>query len=167
MRMTTLKTSDSNISTLLQRLYPNLSESKLKQAEMALLKVNPHLTDAGDFRPGVVVTLPSDTGLKPKPGIVDDDPIDEMHSLLQDSLKVYKDIQATRIDEALAELATQEETLKNKEVAAVIKDLPNAAELAKELTASLRERKKTLAEEKKVQDELFARIGEDIAGIFK
>ena len=62
MRMTTLKTSDSNISTLLQRLYPNLSESKLKQADMALLKANPHLTEAGDFRPGVVVTLPSDTG---------------------------------------------------------------------------------------------------------
>jgi hypothetical protein len=136
MRMTTLKTSESNISTLLQRLYPNLSESKLKQAEMALLKANPHLTEAGDFRPGVVVTLPSDTGLKPKPGIVD-------------------------------ELATQEETLKNKEVAAVIKDMPNAAELAKELTSSLRERKRAMAEEKKVQDELFARIGEDIAGIFK
>lgn len=167
MRMTTLKTSESNISTLSQRLYPNLSESKLKQAEMALLKANPHLTEADAFQPGVVVTLPSDTGLKPKPGSVGDDPIDEMHSLLQDSLKVYKDIQATRIDEALAELATQEETLKNKEVAAVIKDMPNAAALAKELTASLRERKRALAEEKKVQDELFARIGEDIAGIVK
>jgi hypothetical protein len=167
MRMTTIKMSETSASALVQRLYPTLTENQRKQAESALLKANPHLTEAGAFRPGVVVTLPSDTGLKPKPGIVGDDPIDEMCSLLQDSLKVYKDIQATRIGEALAELTTQEKTLGNREVAAAIKNMPNAAELAKDLTVSLRGRKRALAEEKKGQDELFARIGEDIAGIFK
>jgi phage tail protein X len=165
MRLTTLKTSESDVSALTQRLYPNLSEVKRKQVETALLKANPHLSDTNAFRPGVVVALPTIPDLKPKTGAVSDDPVDEMRSGLQEAVLNYKDDLDKRLDEALAEVASQEALLKQKEVAAAIKATPDAAELAKELTASLRQRKTTLAEQKKTQAETFARIADDIGSL--
>jgi phage tail protein X len=165
MRLTTLKTSEADVSALAQRLYPNLNENSRKKVESALLKANPHLAETGTFRPGVIVSLPSIPGLKPKPGVVGDDPVDEMQIQLKAAVADYQEAMAKRIDEALADLASQEEILKNKEVAAAIKSEPDATELAKELVASLRDRKKTLAEEKKVQAEMFARIADDIGSL--
>jgi phage tail protein X len=165
MRLTTLKTSESDVSALTQRLYPNLSEVKRKQVETALLKANPHLSETNAFRPGVVVTLPTMPDVKPKPGVVGDDPVDEMRSGLKEAVLNYKDGLDKRLDEALIEVTSQEELLKQKEVAAAIKATPDAAELAQELTASLRERKKTLAEQKKTQAETFAKIVDDIGSL--
>ncbi len=167
MRLTTLNTSETDVRTLARRLYPNLSESSRKNVETALLKANPHLAETGAFQPGVVVTLPDAPEFKPKPGLVGDDPVDEMLGQLKGAVGSYREDQAERLGEALAEVAGQEEILKNKEVAAAIKESSEASEIAKELAASLRERRKLLAVEKKAQEELFAKIMEDLGALLK
>jgi len=167
MRITTLKTSETDITTLAQRLYPNLSESSRKKVETALLKANPHLLETGAFRPGAVVTLPDTPEFKPKPGVVGDDPVDEMLGQLKGAVGSYREDQKKRLSEALADVAGQEEILKNKEVAAAIKKSAEASKLAKELVVSLRERQKSLAVESKAQEEVFAKIMEDLGALLK
>jgi phage tail protein X len=167
MRMTTIKTSESSASALVQRLYPTLTESQRRQAESALLKANPHLADSAAFKPGTVVTLPDSSKFKPNANTASDDPVATTLDFLNDALKAHGNSSAKRIDAALEDLVVQEETLKNKEVAAAIKNAPAAAELAKELTARLKTARKTLDEEKKAQEELFGRIAKDIDALFK
>lgn len=167
MRLTTLNASETDVRTLARRLYPNLSESSRKNVEAALLKANPHLAETGAFRPGVVVTLPDSPEFKPKPDLVGDDTVDEMFGQLKGAMGSYREGQAKRLGEALAEVAGQEEILKNKEVAAAIKKSSEASEIAKELAASLRERQKLLAVEKRAQEELFAKIMEDLGALLK
>ena len=87
--------------------------------------------------------------------------------LLNDTLKIHQENNANRIDTALANLAVQEETLKNREIAAAIKSTPEADELVKDLAASLKTARKRLAEDKKTQDALFSRIAEDLSTLFK
>lgn len=167
MRMTTLKTSESSASALVQRLYPTLTESQRKQAESALLKANPHLAESAAFKPGTVVTLPDSTKFRPKPNAAAEDPVAATLDMLNEALKTHGENGAKRIDAALEELVVQETTLKNKEVAAAINKAPEAAKMAEELSASLKSARKTLAEEKKAQEELFGRIAQDIDALFK
>lgn len=167
MRMTVVQSSETTVSALAKRLYPNLGESTLKKAEAALLKANPHLRDSAAFKPGATVVLPTIPGVKPRPSATGEDPGDDRRTHLQEAVKEFRTIMAARLDEAGTDLGRQEETLKNRDVVAAINASPEAAALAKKLAKKLAERKKALAEEKRAQEELFARIEEDIAGIFK
>ncbi len=60
--------SERTIATLAKRLFDiqgaSASEAQ-KIAEAALLRANPELVGAGGFKPGRIVVVPSDTGLKP------------------------------------------------------------------------------------------------------
>ncbi len=167
MRMTTIKTSETNIGALVERLYPTLSASQRHEAESALLKANPHLLDDAAFRPGAVVALPEVQAFKPKASAASSDPLAETLDLLSDALKAHREQAASRIDSTAANLAAQEETLNNAEVAAAIKRTPGAAELAKDLADTLKSRKKTLTDEKKTQAALFDQIAEDLNALFK
>jgi len=166
MRMTAVESSETNVSALTKRLYPNLSGNALKKAEAALLKANPHLTESATLQPGATVVLPTIPGVKPKRSAASDDPVDDILSQLRDATDDYEEVLAARLETMTAELSGQEAILKKKEVAAAIKASPEAAEKAKSLSASLRERKRLLAEEKKTQKELFALIKEDLSKIF-
>lgn len=163
MRLTTLQKNETSVSALVERIYPNLTEASRKKAEAALIKANPHLSGANAFRPGVVVTLPTATEFKPRPGVVGKDPVDDMLSGLQDAVASYHDELVKRLDQSVADLSKQEAILKQKEVATAIKGNPAATELAKSLVESLRERKKSAAEEMKAHDATFAAISKDLA----
>lgn len=165
MRLTTLQKNETSVSALTERIYPNLSDSARKKAEAALIKANPHLVERGAFRPGVVVTLPSSPELKPRAGIAGKDPVADMLGNLQDAVASYHDDLAKGLDESIADLSRQEELLKQKEVAAAIKASPAAAELARSLVGSLRERKKIAAEEKKEHATTFAAMAKDIESL--
>lgn len=167
MRLTTLKKTETTTAALIDRLYPNLTEAQRKKAETELLKANPHLADAAAFKPDTVVNLPEAPGLKPKAGQAGDDPVNEMLGQLKGAVGSYREDQAKRLGEALADVAGQEEILKDKEVVAAIKKSAEASKLAKELVASLRERQKSLAVEKKAQEEVFAKIMEDLGALLK
>jgi hypothetical protein len=165
MRLTTLQKNETSVSALAERIYPNLNEAARKKAEAGLIKANPHLAASGAFRPGIVVTLPSDPELKPKPGIAGKDPVDDMLGGLKEAVDGYHADLVRRLDESIAHMNSQEEILKQKDVAAAIKANPAAAELAKSLVGSLRERKKIAAEEKKAHDTTFAAIAKDIGSL--
>lgn len=167
MRMTTIKTSETNIGALVERLYPTLNASQRQAAESALIKANPHLLDSAELRPGAVVALPEVQAFKPKANAASSDPLAETLDLLSEALKAHRVQAASRIDSAVANLAAQEETLRDKEVAEAIKRAPAAAELAKDLANALKSQKKSLAEEKKAQQALFERIDADLNALFE
>lgn len=165
MRLTTLQKNETSISSLVERIYPNLTEASRKKAEAALIKINPHLSGGNAFRAGVVVTLPTATEFQPRAGVAGKDPVDDMMSGLQDAVASYHDELVKRLDQSVADLSKQEEILKQKEVATAIKGNPAATELAKSLVFSLRERKKSAAEDKKAHDAMFATIAKDLGSL--
>lgn len=165
MRLTTLQKDETSVSALVERIYPNLTEASRRKAEAALIKVNPHLSGGNAFRPGVVVTLPTAREFKPRAGVAGKDPVDDMMSGLQDAVASYHEALVKKLDQSVADLSKQEEILKQKEVAAAIKGNPAATELAKSLVVSLRERKKSAAEEKKAHDAMFSAISKDLGSL--
>lgn len=161
MRLTTIKT-DASVGTLADRVYANLTPDSRKLAEAALLKANPHLARAGAFQPGVVVNLPELAGLKLKPAEAGHDPAGDLLDGLKEAVAGYrKQLEKTR-GAALADLKTQEDLLKLKDVAAAIKAAPGAPELAKSLAAALKERRTAIAEEAKRADAAFDAIAKDL-----
>ncbi len=165
MRLTLLKQGEGSMNALVDRLYPNLGESARKRAESALLKANPQLSGRDAFRPDVVIAVPAIPDAKPRPGTAAADPAEEMLKTLGEAVASYRDDLGKAIERATADIAVQEELLKQKDVAAAIKGDQEASALAKSLVATLREHKKSLAEERKNHAELFARIGKDIAAL--
>jgi hypothetical protein len=165
MRLTVLKQGESSVSALVERLYPNLGDSARKRAETALLKANPQLSGRDAFRPDAVIAVPTLPDAKPRPGAVASDPGEEMLKALGEAVANYRDDFGNGIERAIADIAAQEELLKQKEVAAAIKADEDAVALAKSLVATLRERKKSLGEERKSHTELFGRIGKDVAAM--
>ncbi len=168
MRLTTLKKNESDIRLLAQRLYPGLNENTRRQVESALLKANPHLFESGAFRPGIVVSLPSIPDFKPKPGVVSDDPVDEMRTALAEAIKDYKKILDDRMHKVIAEVVNQQDMLQRQDIEEALKNFgPDAQELAKKLAESLDEQRKTLEKEVRSQADLFPRIMKDLESLPK
>lgn len=167
MRITTLKKNETSAGALVQRLYPNLSESQRKKAEADLLKANPHLAEAAAFKPDTVVKLPDTPEFKAKAGAAEDDPIEAALEQLKEVVAGYRHEQTQHIDAELAAIASQEELLKDKEVAAAIKRSPDAGAIAETLKAYLRDGKKALETEAKKRDALFETMLSDMGALFK
>lgn len=167
MRLTTLKKTETTTAALIDRLYPNLTDAQRKKAETELLKANPHLTDAAAFKPDTVIKLPEAPGLKPKAGQAGDDPVKEMLGQLKTALEGYGKLQSMSLDNELAVIADQEALLKDKELAAALKNSPEATEAAKQLSANLGKRKKEAEVDRKERDALFARMAADVDALFK
>jgi phage tail protein X len=163
MRLTTLQKTETSISALAERIYPNLGDSARKKAEAALAKANPQLAKPGAFRAGVIVNLPDD--IKPRPGTASADPVTDTVSGLQDAVTAYHDALIEGIRASIADMVAQEKILKQKEVATAIKANPSAAELAKSLAASLRQRARLAEQEVKAHDATFAEIAKDIESL--
>jgi len=163
MRITTVKSNESDLSALAHRLYPNLNENGRKRVEMALLKANPHLAEANAFKPGILVRLPDLPDVTLKPGSASDDPVAGVMEQLSEALQEYQAILLQGSKERREELDNQEQILKRGEVAEAIKKSPEATELAKNLKTSLHDEKKMLDEEMKTREALFKRIAEDLA----
>jgi hypothetical protein len=159
----TLK-NETTLRQLADRIYGTLEDKDRTRAENALLKANPHLGKREAFKPGAVVNLPSVRGLKPKAAATRNDPVSDVRDAVGAAVEEYQGRLAASIDAGMSDLAAQEELLKDKEVTAALKKA-GATELAKQLTESLRTRAKTLAEDRKRQETLFARIGADLKAI--
>jgi hypothetical protein len=165
MRLTLIKQGEGSVGTLVERLYPNLSGIARERAETALLKANPQLAGHAAFRPDVVIAVPTIPDAKPRPGATAADPVEELLKTLGEAISNFGKDLGKGIERATADIAVQEELLKQKDVVAAIKGDQEALGLAKSLAATLRERKKSLAEERKGQAELFDRIGKDLGAL--
>ena len=158
----TLK-NESTLRQLADRIYGALEPKDRTRAEKALLKANPHLGAREAFRPGAVVNVPSVRGLKPRAAATRNDPVSDVRDAIGAAVQEYRGRLAANLDAAAADLDAQTELLKDREVAAALKQA-GATELAKQLTESLRERTKMVAEDRKRQEALFKRIGTDLEG---
>jgi len=164
MRVITLK-GENNISALADRLFINLTPQTRQMAESSLLKANPHLAGINAFKPGTVVQIPVVPGLKAKPSEGGKDPRDDLLDGLQTAVADYRDHLASALEVKKRDIDAQMELLKQPEVAALLKKTPGAEELAKDLSELLMQEARSLPEEKKSQDELFARIEADLASL--
>lgn len=161
MRLTTIK-SETAVTTLADRLYTNLTPASRKAVEAALIRANPQLADPHGFKTGIVVHVPDVPDVSHQPGTTTQDPLAAATAGLKDALEVYGGELAGNLKQATADIEEQAVLLKQREVAAAIKSDKDAAELAKSMTASLRERAKQLADEGKQLDGLLKQIVSDL-----
>jgi phage tail protein X len=155
---------ETTVRQLADRLYGTLDARDRTLAEAALLKANPHLADREAFRAGAVVTVPPVRGLTAQPAATRNDPVGDVRDAIGVAVDDYRKHLAASLAAAAADLGSQEELLKDKEVAAALKRA-GGTELAKPLAESLQARAKVLAEERKRQDGLFKRIAADLKGL--
>ena len=164
MRMITLK-GETSVRELSERLFGNLDAEARGRAEKALLKANPQLGAKSGFRPGVVVNVPSVRGVKARAGAAGDDPVAELREVLADAVSAHRDRLGKALDARAADLDAQNEVLKTRDIAAAIKNAPGGPELAKQLSETLRNRGKEIAEDRKRQAAAFDRMAADLKAL--
>lgn len=162
MRLTTLKKTETSLDSVVDRLYPNLSDRDRVQVTTDLLKANPQLGVGQPLRPGLVVQVPTRPDRKAKAVGLTDDPVEDLRTNLNEAVSGYQDLLIERAELAMANIARQEELIKQKDIASAIKSSKDATDLAKDLSSALKTQKKALEEDKKVRVELFARIDKDL-----
>jgi hypothetical protein len=156
--------NERNVRELAARAYGNLNAESLARAEKALLAANPQLRTATAFRTGAVITVPPVRGLAAPADATGKDPVDALRAALAEAASGYREQLAKSLDTRARELDAQEKLLKTKEIAAAIKGEPGGPELQKQLTETLSQRAKAIAEARKSQDTLFDRIAKDLKG---
>jgi hypothetical protein len=162
-RVTTLS-QETTLRQVTDRLYGTLSARDRTRAEKALLEANPHLASADKFVAGTVVRVPALTGLRARTATVSQDPVDELRDAVAAGLDQFRASLSSHLDAAAADLETQSELLKDRTVAAEIKRV-GASEVAKQLTESLRDRAKAVADDRKRHEALFKRMAADLQGL--
>lgn len=166
MRITTIKASDTNIQTLVGRLYPTLNPAARLQVEAALIKANPHLIDATRLKPETVIHLP-DTGFKTAAQSAGDDPVADSLEHLGGSLQEHAKRISRRYQAEAQDIDAQESLLKDKTFQTTIKGDAHATELAKQLLRHLRERKTRIDGERRDRLALMERIANDIITLMR
>jgi hypothetical protein len=152
---------DSTLREVTDRIFGTLNARDRGRAEKALLEANPHLAQPNALVAGAVVRVPALTGLKARATVGSQDPVSELHATVAAQADAYQTILAVHGDAAAAELDAQTELLKDRTVAAELRRA-GATELQKQLTESLRERAKAVANNRKRRQALFKRIGADL-----
>lgn len=156
--------NESTLRQVADRLYGTLDAKDRTLAEKALLEANPHLVDPAAFRAGAIIDVPPVRGLKAQAETTRNDPVSDVRDAIGVAVDDYRQQFAARLAAAAADIGSQEELMKDKEVVAALKRA-GGTDLAKQLTESLQARAKTLAEQRKQQDVLFKRIAEDLKGL--
>jgi len=163
MALITFKKNETDIGSLVKRLYPGLDESAREKIAVAVLKENPHLKEVNAVRPGVVVKLPEIPEVTVKPAASGVEPVEEVRNQLTDAVKEYQKILKERMAEAGQEIELQRKMLHDEAIGkAIAASGQTAQDLAKQLEESLAERLAMLAEEKKVQKDILNTVVADL-----
>jgi len=157
--------NEKNVREIAARVYGTSSAASLDRAEKALLKANPQLAAATGFRTGAVISVPRVSGLAVRTEATGQDPVEALRGALADAAAGYREHLEKRLDARTSELEAQDKLLKTREIAAAIKAEPGGPELQKQLTETLGQRAKAIAEARKVQSALFDRIAADLKGL--
>ena len=164
MRATTLK-GETSVGALVDRFFVDLTPETRQTVESALLKANPHLARPDAFKAGTVVRLPEIAGARIKATAAGQDPRAELIGGLREAVSAYRARLAAGLESENGDIKAQLDLLKQREVTALLKELPAAEELAAGLADSLKQSAKTLPQEKKLIDEAFARIEADLSSL--
>jgi hypothetical protein len=161
-RVTTL-TQETTLRQVTDRLYGTLGARDRARVEKALLEANPHLATPDALVSGTVVRIPAIIGVKARTAAVSQDPMAELRDAVAAGLDQFRENLSMHLDSVAADLHAQSELLKDRTVVAEIKRAA-ASDLAKQLTDSLRDRAKTVAENRKPQEAWFKRIDAELKG---
>jgi hypothetical protein len=154
--------NEKNVRELAERVYGTSSAASLDRAEKALLKANPRLATAAGFQSGAVISVPAVRGVGVRAEATGGDPADALRAELAKAASSYREHLIKGLDARTGEIDAQEKLLKTREIAAAIKAEPGGPELQKQLTETLAERTKAIAEARKSQSALFDRIAADL-----
>jgi phage tail protein X len=164
MRLITID-KETDLGTLADRLYQELTPETRTMAEVALLRANPGLAQRDALRPGLIVTVPEVTGVRLNTAAAAKDPAGDLVGALKNAVAVYRKQLADNFAVAADEINTQRELLSQRDVTAAIAAAPGAGELAKNLAAMLTERGKAVAEGQKTVSAAFDTIAKDLDSI--
>ena len=163
MRLVTLH-RETDLSSVVNRLYPNLTAGRRRTVEAALLKANPSLSTSQGFKSGTLVSVPDLPDLKLKTA-TGTDPTADMVDPLKAAVESYQELLSANLDAAQTDLERQQELLRRTDVAGAIHGDPDAVSLAASLERNLDARRKALEDEKKNLDGVFTRIVKDLDGL--
>lgn len=164
-RLMTL-TQETSIREISDRIFGTLNARDRARAEKALLDANPHLAAADALARGTVVRVPGISGLKARSAVGAQEPLAELRDAVAAGATDYQATLSTHADAVAGQIDAQAELLKDRAVAAELKRV-GATDLAKQLTDSLRERSKVIAENRKRHDGLFKGILGDLQRLFE
>lgn len=157
--------NEKSVRELAERVYGTSSAASLDRAEKALLKANPQLRTATALRAGAVLSAPAVSGLAVRADATASDPLEALRGALAGAAASYGEHLAKSLDARAGELDAQEKLLKTKEIAAAIKAEPGGPELQKQLSETLGQRAKAVAEARKAHAALFDRIAADLKAL--
>ncbi len=168
MALITFKKNETDVKTLVKRLYPDADAIALVKIEAALIKENPHLLKVETIRPGIVVTVPKIPGITARPVTDSDDPVEEIQKMLVVTMKDFQKNTEQRMAKAFDEIGVQKQMVNDGTVRkAIDKSGQKAQDLAGRLEKNLAARVELFAQEKQAQKELFVKVIEDLQGMAK
>lgn len=153
---------EKSVREIAERVYGTTSAASLDRAEKALLKANPRLATPGGFRTGAVVNVPTIRGVTLRTEATGEDPVDALRGELGKAAGDYRDHLMKSLDARTSEIDEQEKLIKTREIAAAIRAEPGGPEMQKQLTETLAQRTKAIAEARKTQSALFDQIAADL-----
>lgn len=155
---------ETDLSAVVNRLYPELTAARRRTVEAALLKANPSLASSQGFKPGALVNVPDVSDLKLNTA-AGKDPTEDMLGTLKVAVEAYQKVLFADLDGARADIERQQELLRRTDVAAAIHADPSAPPLAASLERNLDTRSKVLEDKKKSLDAVFTKIVKDLAAL--
>jgi hypothetical protein len=157
--------NERNVRELAARVYGTSNAAALDRAERALLRANPQLGTTTGLRAGAVISVPDVSGLAVRADATGDDPVGALRGALAEAAAAYRAHLEQSLDARGAELDAQDKLVKAKEIAAAIKAEPGGPELQKQLSETLGQRAKAVAEARKAHAVLFDRIAADLKAL--
>jgi len=138
MAIITVRT-EKNLDQLLDKVYIGLKPSEKKRVQEAVLKENPHLKDAGNFKPGTLIVLP-DRGGEIKPANTQDAKAAEGVEHLAAEIKEYAPVLKRELESARDELELSVKTFKSAALKKLLDGLgAEDAALVKSFESALKE----------------------------
>lgn len=163
MRLVALN-KETDLGTVVNRLYPELSAARRRTVEAALLKANPSLSTSEGFKSGALLSVPDLPDLKLKT-TAGKDPAADMVETLKAAVESYQELLSANLNAARVDIERQQVLLHRTDVAGAIHVDPNAQPLAASLERNLDTRRKALDDEKNGLDAVFKRIVADLDGL--
>lgn len=142
---------ETTLSALADKVFADLTPDSRPEAEAALLRANPQLARLDRLAPGAVLTVPRVPGLKPRPGRGLEEPAGELLADLARRLGDYGAQLSDGHEAHEADLKSQVDLLKDKQLKRILAAVPALRALADQAAETLRaEAKETVAARKQI-----------------
>lgn len=118
--------NEKKLSDVIARAFGKLKPADLSRVRAAVMRANPHLAEAADLSPGVMVVIPGIPGLAAVPTEAPDRPGAEAVAEISRGLEEYRKRLAVAVREDQAATSDLVTLLKSKDIRTLIKEFPEA-----------------------------------------